>query len=683
MPIVFCFGLATLAYFALTTTLPLSAIVVRVDQGIENFVLLTVPLFILLGALVDASGIARRLIDAIGSLVGHVRGGLSIVLVVAMFLVSGISGSKTADMAAVAPALFPEMERRGSQRGEMIALLTMSGAMAETIPPSLVLIIIGTVVGLSIQELFTAGLLPAAVAAIALIVVALLRARGDRTDLAPRPSWSAIGKAFAVAIPGLLLPVVIRFFVVGGITTATEVSAIGVVYALLVGCFIYREFDWKRAYPILRETASLTSVVTFIIGTAMAMGWALTQSGFSQQLATALGNAPGGATRVHGTRHGALRGARFGARGRTGDRAVRTALVSDRARDGDQRDSLRHRRGARNGHRTLRSAARRWVLRRLCDRQDRPRRCGAPDHAVSAGARRRSHRNRGRAVVLARLSQNIMNGRSLWNFASDSSEPVKWAAASAVCSSRTVRAFSPHSTAAAPRARSASRGPASRSRAAMRSRQTCAIVLSIVPPDRAVAVARDFVAAYGSATHRPLFVDCNAIAPATAHAIDAVVSPSGVRFLDAGIIGTAPAPDYDGPAVYASGAHVTDFERLTAYGLKVVGVGDAIGNASALKMSYAGISKGVTGIGEAMFASAQRAGVYDVLMAELAASQPAVHAFLLRQLPKMPPKAYRWVAEMREIGTFARATPGAQAVYEGFAELYDAIAEARSAKGAV
>jgi tripartite ATP-independent transporter DctM subunit len=294
MPIVFCFGLATLAYVAFTTSVPLNAIVSRMDQGISNFVLLTVPLFILLGALVDATGIARRLIDAIASLVGHLRGGLSIVLVVAMYLVSGISGSKTADMAAVAPALFPEMERRGSNRDEMIALLATSGAMAETIPPSLVLIVIGTVVGLSIADLFTAGLLPATVAAIALIAVALLRSRGDRTELAPRPSGRTIVRAFAIAIPGLLLPFVIRFFVVAGITTATEVSAIGVVYALIVGTLVYREFDWRRAYPILRDTAALNSVVTFIIGTAMAMGWALTQSGFSQQLADALAGAPGG-----------------------------------------------------------------------------------------------------------------------------------------------------------------------------------------------------------------------------------------------------------------------------------------------------------------------------------------------------------------------------------------------------
>jgi len=264
------------------------------DEGISNVILLAIPLFILLGLLVDCSGMARRIVDAIASLVGHVRGGLNIVLVVTMYLVSGISGSKTADMAAVAPVLFPEMERRGQDRGEMIALLSTSAAMAETIPPSIVLIIIGTVVGLSIKDLFTAGLLPAVVASIALIVVALVRSRGERHALAPRASLAAIGRAFLVAIPGLALPLLIRAFVIGGVATTTEVSTVGIVYTLIVGFAIYRELDWRRLYPMLRETASLAGAIMLIIATATAMAWALTQSGFAQQLATALAAAPGG-----------------------------------------------------------------------------------------------------------------------------------------------------------------------------------------------------------------------------------------------------------------------------------------------------------------------------------------------------------------------------------------------------
>jgi tripartite ATP-independent transporter DctM subunit len=294
IPIAFAFGTATLSYLALVTTVPLNTVVGRMDEGVSNIVLLAVPLFVLLGLLIEAGGIARRLVDAIASLVGHLRGGLSIVLLLAMYLVSGISGAKAADMAAVAPVLFPEMERRGSKRGELVALLAASGGMSETIPPSLVLIIIGSVTGVSIAALFTAGLLPAAVAALALMAVALLRSRQDRAELAERTSFAKIVRAFVVAIPGLLLPLLIRAFVLGGVATATEVSVVGIVYALLVAVLIYREMDWSRVLPMLRETASLTGAIMLIIATATSMGWALTQSGFAQQLTNAVAHAPGG-----------------------------------------------------------------------------------------------------------------------------------------------------------------------------------------------------------------------------------------------------------------------------------------------------------------------------------------------------------------------------------------------------
>lgn len=294
VPIAFTFGFATLSYLALTTTVPLNTVVGRMDEGVSNLVLLAVPLFVLLGLLMEIAGIAKRLVDAIASLIGHVRGGLGIVLLGAMYLVSGISGSKAADMAAIAPVLFPEMERRGQKRAEMISLLAASGAMSETIPPSLVLIIIGSVTGVSIAALFTAGLLPAAILALALVLVVLWRSRDDKVELAARPSLPVIVKAIIVAIPGLLLPLVIRFFVLDGIATATEVSTVGIIYVILIGIFIYREFPLKRIYPILRETSALTGAIMLIIATATSMGWSLTQSGFAQQLATSLGGAPGG-----------------------------------------------------------------------------------------------------------------------------------------------------------------------------------------------------------------------------------------------------------------------------------------------------------------------------------------------------------------------------------------------------
>lgn len=293
VPIAFAFGFGALSYLELATTVPLSTVVDRMEGGITNLVLLAIPLFVLLGVLIEGAGIARRIVEALASLVGHFRGGLNFVLILAMYLVSGISGSKTADMAAVAPALFPEMERRGQERHEMIALLATSAAMAETIPPSLVLIIIGTVVGVSIRDLFTAGLLPAAIMAIALMIVSRSRSKADRTEFAVRATARQIGAAFFVAIPGLLLPFVIRFCVVAGVATATEVSTIGIMYSVFVGLFVYREFDWRRAYPMLVHTARLSGTIMLIIAMATAMGWSLTQSGFAQQLANILAHAGG------------------------------------------------------------------------------------------------------------------------------------------------------------------------------------------------------------------------------------------------------------------------------------------------------------------------------------------------------------------------------------------------------
>ncbi len=294
IPIAFSFAVGTLSYLALTTTVPVATVVGRMNEGVSNLVLLAVPLFIFLGLLMEMTGIARRLVEALASLVGHLRGGLSIVLVAAMYLVSGISGSKIADMAAVAPVLFPDMIKRGQKRTDMIALLATSGAMAETIPPSLVLIIIGSVTGVSIAGLFTAGLLPAVVCSILLVIVALWNAKRHGATLSQRAPLRAVAKAFFIALPGLLLPLLIRYFVVAGIATATEVSTVGIFYTLLVGIAIYREFNWRRFYPILVDTVALAGAILLIIATATAMGWALTQSGFAQQLADILGHAPGG-----------------------------------------------------------------------------------------------------------------------------------------------------------------------------------------------------------------------------------------------------------------------------------------------------------------------------------------------------------------------------------------------------
>ena len=155
VPIAFSFGLATYGYLAITTLIPMTAIVGRIDEGMSHLILLSVPLFVFLGLLIEMTGMARAMIAFLGNLLGHVRGGLHYVLVGSMYLVSGISGSKAADMAAVTPVLFPEMERRGAKKGDLVALLSATGAQTETIPPSLVLLTIGSVTGVSIAALYT------------------------------------------------------------------------------------------------------------------------------------------------------------------------------------------------------------------------------------------------------------------------------------------------------------------------------------------------------------------------------------------------------------------------------------------------------------------------------------------------------------------------------------------------
>jgi len=295
IPIAFAFGLGTLSYLALSTSTPLSVMIGRMNDGMSHLILLAVPLFVFLGLLIEMTGMARAMVEFLASILGRVKGGLSYVLIGAMYLVSGISGSKAADMAAVAPALFPEMKKRGAPEGDLVALLSATGAQTETVPPSLVLITIGSVTGVSIAALFTGGLLPAAVLGAMLCLVVWFRNRNEDISGVKATPLLRILKLFLIAFPALALPFVIRATVIEGVATATEVSTIGIVYAIVAGILVYRQFDYKRLIPMLVSTASLSGAILLIIGTATAMAWGLTQSGFSKWLAQLMASMPGGA----------------------------------------------------------------------------------------------------------------------------------------------------------------------------------------------------------------------------------------------------------------------------------------------------------------------------------------------------------------------------------------------------
>ncbi len=201
------------------------------------------------------------------------------------------------------------------------------------------------------------------------------------------------------------------------------------------------------------------------------------------------------------------------------------------------------------------------------------------------------------------------------------------------------------------------------------------IVLSILPPGDALPLAQRLAPALTTSNAKPVYVECNAVSPPTVERIAAAIAPTGAPFVDAGIIGAPPRPDYAGPTLYASGRDAPRFAALGEFGLKIRVLDGPLSAASALKMSYGGMTKGITAIAAAMFVAATRGGSADALFQELKESQPQLLAWFSRQIPAMYSKAYRWVAEMEEVSDFAGGIPASKHMYEAVAELYEHIAQ--------
>jgi 3-hydroxyisobutyrate dehydrogenase-like beta-hydroxyacid dehydrogenase len=203
----------------------------------------------------------------------------------------------------------------------------------------------------------------------------------------------------------------------------------------------------------------------------------------------------------------------------------------------------------------------------------------------------------------------------------------------------------------------------------------CDIILSIVPPKDALGLAERLRPALASTAKKPVYVDCNAVAPESVKEIATLVAATGARFVDAGIIGPPPSESQRAATTfYASGQAAGEFAALSDFGLTIRVLDGDIGAASALKMSYAGLTKGFTALGAAMMLGASQAGVAEALRQELSESQPHFLSYLRNAVPGMFPKAYRWVAEMEEIGAFVERTPGGEDIYRGTADLYRHIA---------
>jgi tripartite ATP-independent transporter DctM subunit len=294
LPIGFALALAALIFIWVEGTLPGVIFAQQMARGIDNFVLLAIPFFILVGYLMEANGMSVRLIELLQRGVGRMRGGLNVVMVTSMVLFSGISGSKMADVAAVGSVLIPAARRARQNPGGAVALLAASAVMAETIPPCINLIILGFVANLSIGGLFVAGLLPAALMALALIAVCIVFGRPPAKSVEPLTApvsglWSG-----AVASLGLIVLIFAGFKF--GFATATEISAFAALYALVVGAIVFRELSLKSTTHSFIQAATRSGLVLFIVAAAQSLAFVLTL----QQVPHAVGDVMLSLSNAHG-----------------------------------------------------------------------------------------------------------------------------------------------------------------------------------------------------------------------------------------------------------------------------------------------------------------------------------------------------------------------------------------------
>jgi tripartite ATP-independent transporter DctM subunit len=287
LPVGFALIFGVLAYLYPSASTPLVALPQELNDGM-SFVLLALPFFILAGAIMEQGGISVRLVELAKALVGHLRGGLLQVTVVSIYLVSGLSGSKAADVAAVGPVMRNMLEREGIANEEGAAVLAASAAMGETIPPSLGLLVLGSITTLSMGALFTAGIVPAAVIALCLMTLIAFRAKRLRMPSNPRATASEVGRAAAAAVLPLLMPVMLYIGIRTGIATPTEISAVAVAYGIALAVLVYRAFQVRDFGRMIARAATMSGMILFILAAASAFTWVLSAAQVPQTLVSTI-----------------------------------------------------------------------------------------------------------------------------------------------------------------------------------------------------------------------------------------------------------------------------------------------------------------------------------------------------------------------------------------------------------
>lgn len=257
----------------------ISALPMTMTNGVTGFIMLAIPFFVLAGDIMTEGGLTRPLADWVCSLVGHVRGGLLHVLVVSMFIFSGISGSKVADVAAVGTTMRNMLKEEGYEPAETSAVLAASAIMGETIPPSLPLLVVGSITTVSVGTLFVAGVIPAVLAAACLMIYILFKARAKGWPQGTKMSWGERLSMTIRALPVLFVPVMLVVGIVGGFATPTEVSSFAVIYAIVIAYFFYRSVNLRGIIRMFAHGAVVSGMILFTISAGAAFSWAMTAAG--------------------------------------------------------------------------------------------------------------------------------------------------------------------------------------------------------------------------------------------------------------------------------------------------------------------------------------------------------------------------------------------------------------------
>ncbi|QWG22181.1 TRAP transporter large permease [Bradyrhizobium sediminis] len=284
-PVAFAIGVAAALGLLIADAAPLLIVPQRIFAGADSFVLLAIPLFILAGALMETGGISARLVDLARVLVGHIRGGLGMAVVVAEMFFSGISGSTVADVSAIGALMVPSLIRIGFKPDRAVAIVSASSAMGILIPPCLIMVIIAQIAGISVGALFLAGFIPAAVLALALMLLIYVQARREGIGGDPRSTWVQTGRAFMRAMVPLMMPVIVFGAILGGIADPTEAAVLAVAYAFVVGVFVYKEIRWNQLPKIFIDSAITSGIVIFMVGAASSFSWILAYEQVPGQLA--------------------------------------------------------------------------------------------------------------------------------------------------------------------------------------------------------------------------------------------------------------------------------------------------------------------------------------------------------------------------------------------------------------